>query len=81
MGWEYAHLSAGFDGPSQQWTLVLRVPGREIEKSVATGIGWISDVLNELGKDGWELVSRVATGTGGNTFVTGWQFIFKRPTP
>jgi len=80
MGWEYAHLSAGFDGPSQVWTLTLRVPGRETERRTATGIGWISEILNELGKDGWELVSRVSTGTGGNAFVTGWQFILKRPT-
>ena len=76
--WEYAHLSAGFDGLSQQWTLTLRIPGRAVEKSSATGIGWINDTLNELGRDGWELVDRTATSTGGNTFVAGWQFIFKR---
>ena len=29
--WEYAHLSAGFDGVTQQWTVTMRVPGREIE--------------------------------------------------
>jgi len=80
MGWEYAHVSAGFDGPSQVWTLTVRVPGFEPERRSATGIGWISEILNELGKDEWELVSRVATGTGGNSFVTGWQFILKRPT-
>ena len=78
--WEYAHLSAGFDGLTRQWTLTLRVPGHEIEQRTARGIGWISDMLNELGHDGWELVNRVATGTGGNDFVTGWQFIFKRPS-
>jgi len=79
-GWEYAHLTAGFDVASQQWTLTLRLPGRDIERTVVTGIMWVSDVLNDLGKDGWELVDRSATGTGGNAFVTGWQFILKRPT-
>lgn len=77
--WEYAHVSAGFDGVAQQWTLKVPVPGREIEKRQTSGIGWISDILNELRQGGWELINRVATGTGGNDFVTGWQFIFKRP--
>jgi hypothetical protein len=78
--WEAAHLSARFDGLTQQWTLTVRVPGREIEKrSAASGVDWISDILNELGQEGWELVDRVATSTGGDAFVTGWQFIFKRP--
>jgi hypothetical protein len=72
-------VSAGFDGSTRQWALTIRVPGHEIEQRPASGIGWISDILNELGQDGWELVNRVATGTGGNDFVTGWQFIFKRP--
>ena len=77
--WEYAHLSAGFDGDSQRWTLVVRVPGCAVERRSARGIEWVYDVLNELGRDGWELVDRVATSTGGNAFVAGWQFIFKRP--
>jgi hypothetical protein len=77
--WEYAHLSAGFDGATQQWTVTMRVPGRDIEKRLVTGVGWISQILNELGHDGWEMVSRDATGTSGNDFVTGWQFILKRP--
>lgn len=77
--WEYAHISAGFDGVTQQWTITLRIPSREIEKRLARGVGWISDILNELGSDEWELVSRVSTGTSGNDFVTGWQFILKRP--
>ncbi len=78
--WEYAHVSAGFDGNSQLWALTMRVPGHELEKRTAGGVAWISEILNELGKDGWELVDRVATGTGGNAYVTGWQFILKRPT-
>jgi hypothetical protein len=78
--WEYAHLSAGFDGVTQQWTVTMRVPGREMEKRLVTGVGWISQILNELGHDGWELISRDATGTSGNDFVTGWQFILKRPS-
>lgn len=78
--WEYAHVSAGFDGHSQLWSLTLRIPGLELEKRTEGGIAWISEILNELGKDGWELVDRVATGTGGNSYVTGWQFILKRPT-
>jgi hypothetical protein len=78
--WEYAHLSAGFDGVTQQWTVTMRVPGRDMEKRSVTGVGWISQILNELGHEGWELISRDATGTSGNDFVTGWQFILKRPT-
>jgi hypothetical protein len=77
--WEYAHLSAGFDGVTQQWTVTMRVPGRDIEKRLVTGVGWISQILNELGHEGWEMVSRDATGTSGKDFVTGWQFILKRP--
>jgi hypothetical protein len=77
--WEYAHLSAGFDGVTQQWSVTMRVPGREMEKRSVTGVGWISQILNELGHEGWELISRDATGTSGNDFVTGWQFILKRP--
>jgi hypothetical protein len=77
--WEYAHLSAGFDGGTQQWTLTVRVPGRDIERRFARGIEWISDILNELGQEGWELIDRVATSSGGNAFVAGWQFTFKRP--
>jgi hypothetical protein len=77
--WQYAHVSAGFDGAAQQWTITLRIPSRAIEKRLARGVGWISDILNELGCEGWELVSRVSTGTSGNDFVTGWQFILKRP--
>jgi len=77
--WEYAHLAAGFDGGTQLWALTLRVPGREIERRSCSGIAWISEILNELGGQGWELVDRVATSTGGNAFVAGWQFIFKRP--
>src|ERR1700729_3530739 len=77
--WEYAHLSAGFDGLSQEWTLTLRVPTRNVEQRSAKGIAWIFDILNELGRQGWELVDRTATSTGGNAFVAGWQFIFKRP--
>jgi len=46
---------------------------------LVTGVGWISQILNEIGHDGWELISRDATGTSGNDFVTGWQFILKRP--
>ncbi len=79
--WEYAHLSAGFDGQSQEWTLTLRVPTRNVEQRSAKGIAWIFDILNELGRQGWELVDRTATSTGGNAFVAGWQFIFKRPAP
>ena len=79
MKWEYAHLAAGFDGVTQRWALTLRVPGRDIEKRSATGVDWVSQILNELGGDEWELVDRVATSTGGSTFVAGWQFIFKRP--
>ena len=78
--WEYAHISAGFDGVTQVWALTLRIPGRDIEKRVASGIDWISGILNELGRDGWELVDRAATSTGGNAFVAGWQFLLKRPT-
>ena len=59
--------------------LTLRVPGHDIEKRSASGIGWISDILNQLGRDGWELIDRAATSTGGSAFVAGWQFIFKRP--
>jgi hypothetical protein len=77
--WEYAHLSAGFDGLSQLWTLTLRLPGLDVEKRTASGIGWVSDMLNELGRGGWELIDRTATSTGGNAYVAGWQFIFKRP--
>ena len=77
--WEYAHLSAGFDGVSQLWTLTLRLPGLAVEKRTAGGIGWVSDILNELGRVGWELIDRTATSTGGNAYVAGWQFIFKRP--
>ncbi len=77
--WEYAHLAAGFDGSTQEWTLTLRVPGRPIHKRTARGIEWITEILNELGRDGWELIDRVATSTGGNAFVAGWQFILKRP--
>ena len=77
--WEYAHLSAGFDGLSQQWTLTLRLPGRDVEKRSASGVDWIGAILNELGQSGWELIDRTATSTGGNAFVAGWQFIFKRP--
>lgn len=79
MKWEYAHLAAGFDGVTQQWALTLRIPGRAVEKRTATGVNWISQILNELGSDGWELIDRVATSTGGNAFVAGWQFILKRP--
>lgn len=78
--WEYAHLTAQFDGVAQVWTLTLRLPRRDTERRTATGTAWISEVLNDLGKDGWELVDRSATGTGGNAYVTGWQFILKRPT-
>ena len=78
--WEYAHLIAQFDGVTQQWTLTLRLPRRDTERRTATGTSWIGDVLNDLGKDGWELVDRSATGTGGNAYVTGWHFILKRPT-
>jgi hypothetical protein len=79
MRWEYAHLAAGFDAVTQQWALTLRVPGRDTEKRSARGVNWISEILNELGKDGWEMIDRTATSTGGSTFVAGWQFIFKRP--
>jgi hypothetical protein len=77
--WEYAHLSAGFDAVSQKWTLTLRLPGLEAEKRTASGIGWVSAILNELGQKGWELIDRTATSTGGSAYVAGWQFIFKRP--
>ncbi len=60
--------------------MTLRIPGHDMEKRVASGIDWISGILNELGRDGWELVDRAATSTGGNAFVAGWQFILKRPT-
>ncbi len=80
MRWEYAHVSAGFDGVTQKWALTLRIPGHDLEKRSAGGVGWIYDILNELGREGWEMIDRVATSTGGNTFVAGWQFIFKRPT-
>jgi hypothetical protein len=79
--WEYAHVSAGFDGGTQKWTVTMRVPGRDMEKRSAAGVGWISEILNELGHEGWEMITRDATGTSGNDFVTGWQFIFKRPAP
>ena len=79
MRWEYAHLAAGFDVVTQKWALTLRIPGRVVEKRTTTGVNWISEILNELGRDGWELIDRVATSTGGNAFVAGWQFILKRP--
>jgi hypothetical protein len=74
--WEYTVVAAYWDETA--WQISIFQTGKPLDKRTYAGGPWVLAVLNELGRDGWELVDRSATGTGGQPNVNSWQFILKR---
>jgi hypothetical protein len=74
--WQYALVDAAYNETA--WQVSIHHDGAPADRRSYQGGGWIMDVLNELGRDGWELAERSATGTGGHPNVNAWQLIFKR---
>lgn len=44
-----------------------------------------NELLNQMGKNGWELAAAISSHTGDSDMAHGWpnvvEFIFKRPIP
>ncbi|WP_327008433.1 hypothetical protein OHA72_14975 [Dactylosporangium sp. NBC_01737] len=75
-GWEYAkidHCQEGdFDNPGRmQWNAYISWPGRE-RLDVRDRVR-IEQLLNELGKDGWELMSQQS-----NSGINGTDYFLRR---
>ncbi len=66
--WEYASVITANDAETQRAGVSVKLPGGRLERQQ----GDISQVLNELGKDGWELVSYHSSGAGTWGFEQFW---------
>jgi hypothetical protein len=70
--WEYASVITANDAESQKAGVSVKLPGGQSERQQ----GDTSSVLNQLGAEGWELVSYHSSGAGTWGFE---QFWLKRP--
>jgi hypothetical protein len=75
--WEYALVQASLDD-GNQWIVDLIMPDGNPHRIEDLGPLWHLEVANILGVDEWEMVDRSAIRTGGNSYVSGWQMLFKR---
>src|SRR5262245_47529583 len=87
--WEYGVLDSIWYPADHRLTVGLGTPTQTIEtkswKELGTQLGLgaprgsISEVLNALGNQGWELVSHVEQESGGEKGVRRTMWTFKRP--
>ena len=66
--WEYASVITANDAQTARAGVSVKLPGGQLERQQ----GDTSTVLNELGGDGWELVSYHSSGAGTWGFEQFW---------
>jgi hypothetical protein len=79
-GWEYSMLSLTANGDGN-WTGWLIIDGQATDVAVR-GYRERVAILNNLGKEGWEIIGQSANGSGNGderSFVYGWEWTLKRP--
>ena len=82
--WEYATVSRYYR-QTLDYSIWVRLPGVEAEQIISKDAERSSEILNDLGAQGWELVDRSATrslaGGDGESSVVGWLWTLKRECP
>jgi hypothetical protein len=79
--WEYLIVEVnnkGRLGSDKQWFVYFLGPNREASLKIYDDQRREIDAINELGREGWELIDRSAFSTKDDS-ITGWSYIFKRP--
>lgn len=74
MKWEYLVLVVKSTGEGR-WTGYLLGSGEDRDVNYVGTFGLV-ELLNEIGADGWELISRTASNA--REYVYSWEFTFKR---